>query len=70
MNTQTQNHNSFAVVVSPSGGLPSLQNQNSNDYWVMQGLGYEILETGNKKHCEQYLEELMSQIIDVDYFNA
>lgn len=68
MNTQVQNHNSFAVVVSPQGGLPSLQNQNSNDFWVMTGLGYEILETGNKKHCQSYLEEIMSQLVEIDYF--
>jgi len=67
MNTQVQNHNSFAVVVSPSGGLPSVQNQNSNDFWIMQSMGYEILESGNKKHCTEYWEELMAQIVDIDY---
>jgi len=68
MTNQVQNHNSFAVVVSPNGGLPSLQNQNSNTYWEMQTIGYEVLHTGNKKSCQSYLEEMMGELININYF--
>jgi hypothetical protein len=68
MTNQVQNHNSFAVVVSPSGGLPSLQNQNSNEYWDMQNIGYEILHTGNKRDCQAFLEEMMGELNNINYF--
>ena len=69
MTTQVQNHNSFAVVVSPSGGLPSLQNENSDTFWEMQCSGYEVLERGNKRHCQEYLEQVMSELVNIQYFD-
>lgn len=63
-----QQHNTFAVVVSPNGGLPSVQNKNSVTYWEMQTLGYEVLETGNKKYCMEYWEQCMEQLIEIEYF--
>lgn len=64
-----QNQNCFAVVVSPSGGLPTLVNQNSNEYWEFMNLSYEVLETGTKKHCTEYQEEMMAELVNIEYFN-
>ena len=67
MNGQ-QNQNCFAVIVSPSGGLPSVININGQEHWERMQMKYEVLETGTKKHCFSYYEEMMSQLVDIDYF--
>jgi len=65
---KAQQHTEFAVVVSPSGGMPSVINQASNDFWIMQSMGYEVLEQGTKKHCTEYWEQLMEQVVEIEYF--
>lgn len=49
MNTK----NSHAIIVSPSGGIPSIFAKDSNDYWeLMNQLNYEELHCGSKINCE------------------
>lgn len=60
MNTQIQNHNSFAVV-QKDDGLPSLINQNSPDFFDFIQCGYIVIEIGNKRHCNSYIEEYMAE---------
>jgi len=64
-----QNLNAFAVVVSPKGGLPSVISKNSTDYWEFTNIGYETLHTGTKKECIAYQEEMMAQLIEIQYFD-
>ena len=68
---KAQQHTEFAVIVNKSGGIPSVMNQASSDYWIMMNnLNYEKLHEGTKKECNAYCEEMISQLNEIDYFNA
>lgn len=65
MNTQN-----YAVIVNENtGGLPSCIYKNSQHYWDFMQAGYISLNEGTKRQCQGYLEEYMSQLIDVEYFS-
>ena len=64
MNTHT-----YAVIVSPNGGIPSVFSKNDPDYYVMTvHLNYEELHSGSKKECNSYWEEMVSQLNEIEYF--
>jgi len=63
------NTNTYAVMANENtGGLPTVVSQNSVTFLEMQMIGYCTLHTGTKRDCNYYLEELMSQLIDIQYF--
>lgn len=67
---KAQQHESHAVIVSPNGGIPAVFSKDSNDYWQMiNQLNYEELHTGSKRNCNDYLEEMVSQLNEIQYFS-
>lgn len=68
MTNQTQNHNTFAVI-QKDGGLPSLVNQNSDLFYDFMQAGYTVIQSGNKRACNAYIEEYMAECIDYHYVN-
>lgn len=63
MTNQTQNHNTFAVI-QRNGGLPSVVNQNDAEYFMFLQAGYEVVKSGNKKDCNEYVEDALRELVD------
>lgn len=68
MTNQTQNHNTFAVI-QKDGGLPSLINQNSSDFFDFMQAGYIVILEGNKRACTAFVEEYLAEELDFHYVN-
>lgn len=65
-----QNHNDYAVIVSPNGGIPAVFPKDSNDYWqMMNQLNYEELHSGSRRNCLNYLDEMVGQLLEIQYFS-
>ena len=65
MNTQT-----YAVMANENtGGMPTVVSKNSNTFFEMQMIGYCTLHSGTKRDCNNFWEEMMSQILEIGFFN-
>ena len=63
------NTTNYAVVANENvGGMPTVVSKNSNTYWEYMNIGYATLTEGTKRYCEQYQEEMMGELININYF--
>lgn len=66
MNSQT-----YSVLSNDNiGGIPTVQSRNSVTYWEMMNIGYTELETRTKRHCNDFADELASQLLEVNFYHA
>lgn len=64
------NNSTYAVVANENiGGLPSVVSKNSSDFWDMQQVGYIILHEDTKRNCLKYLEDMMGELVNINFFN-
>lgn len=54
------NNTQFAVMQSQSGAL-TLVNQQSVLFWELNQVNHEVVETGSKRHCEDYIQTYMEE---------
>lgn len=54
------NNNLFSVMQSPRGTL-SVISENSIEFWEMSQQGYEVVHTGGKSSCNDYVDIYMEE---------
>lgn len=64
------NTNTYCVVTSPNGSLPSVISKNSPDWYDYQRIGYEILFQGTRRAAYRHLEDLMGELVETNFFEA
>jgi len=64
------NTNTYAVVTSQNGSLPSVISKNSPDWYDYQRAGYETLFEGTRRAAYSHLEALMGELVDCNFFEA